>query len=110
MELGEQKNKAGKVENKAGKVKNKAGKGILGLSWRWLNGFNGTLHSQREILRGWVEIPSWQLQGDSSKEYLDSPYLSKLSPKGEKKMSVSEQFNGITVQAAAVAEKPPVKW
>lgn len=76
MELGEQKNKAGKVESKAGKVKNKAGKGILGLSWRWLNGFNGTQRSQREILRGWVEIPGWQLQGDSSKEYLDSPYLS----------------------------------
>lgn len=79
------KNEAGKVKNEVGRVKNKAGKVILGLSWRWLIGFNGTLCSQREILRGWVEIPSWQLQGDSSKEYLDSPYLSKLSPEGEKK-------------------------
>lgn len=42
---------------------------------------------------------------DSSKEYLDSPYLSKLSLKREKKRSVTEQFNGITVQSTAVAKK-----
>lgn len=87
------------VRSKAGKCRDDSS--WFERSWRFLvEPYMEKWKREGQGGNSWLTTPR-----DSSKAYLDSPYLSKLSLKGKKQRSVTERFNGITVQSTAVAKK-----